>query len=342
VTGVQTCALPILLLGTGAEAIDRAGRRVMLADGRVLAYEHLALATGARNRVPPVPGLDPDQALALRTLSDARALHIRLPELSKVAVIGGGFIGLEVAALLRGHGVAVDIIEATPVLMGRVLSRPMSAWFRAFHEGLGTRLHLETLVERVEQGPRSARMHLSSGETLDADAVLVAAGIVPNVELAAAAGLAVADGIVVDERLSTADPAISALGDCAAYPNAFCGRVTRLESVQNAVDQARTLALRLAGGRDEPYRGLPWFWSNQATARLQIAGLGDGHDDTVLRGDPESGKFSIFLYRGGRLAAVESVNSPADHMVSRRLIASAASVPPEVARNLTVNLKELL
>ncbi len=331
-----------LLLGAGAEAIDRAQRRVRLADGRVLAYDHLALATGARNRVPPVPGLDPDRALALRTLSDARALHTRLPELGKVAVIGGGFIGLEVAALLRGRGVAVEVIEATPVLMGRVLSRPMSAWFRAFHDRLGTRLHLETLVERVEHRQRSARLHLSSGEVLDADAVLVAAGIVPNVELAAAAGLAVADGIVVDERLSTADPAVSALGDCAAYPNAFCGRVTRLESVQNAVDQARTLALRLAGGGDEPYRGLPWFWSNQATARLQIAGLGEGHDETVLRGDPESGKFSIFLYRGGRLVAVESVNSPADHMASRRLIAAAASVPPEVARDLTVHLKELL
>jgi 3-phenylpropionate/trans-cinnamate dioxygenase ferredoxin reductase component len=330
-----------LRLGVRAERIDRKNRHIELSDGTRLSYDHLALATGARNRIPPIPGLDRQAILELRTLKDARALNERLAALRHATIIGGGFIGLEVAGLLRARGIDVDLVEATPVLMGRVLSSPMSAYFRSFHEQLGTKLHFETLVQNVRHGGSDIEVRLSDSQVLRTDAVLVAAGIVPNAELAMESGLSVDNGILVDERLVTGDPAISAMGDCAAYPNVYTGGMARLESVQNAVDQARCIAARLTG-EVKAYDGLPWFWSNQGSARLQIAGLSNGHDDAVLRGDPDSGKFSMFLYRGDRLIAVESINSAADHMLARRLLAAHVSVPKATAAASATNLKDLL
>lgn len=328
-------------LGIRAERIDRANRELVLTGGERLAYDHLALATGARNRIPPIPGLDHSSVLELRTLADARRLNARLDELRHVTVIGGGFIGLEVAALLRARDIAVDVIEATPRLMGRVLSKQMSAHFRFYHQGLGTRLHFETLVRGIHQSRHGHEVALSSGETLETSALLVAAGVVPNTELAAEAGLAVDNGIVTDDRLRTSDPAISAFGDCAIYPSAFTAGLARLESVQNAVDQGKHIAARLTG-EDAPYHAVPWFWSNQGTQRLQIAGIATGHEEVVTRGDPDADKFSLFLYRGEKLIAVESINSAADHMVARRLFDRGLSVPKAVAGDLGVELKSLL
>ena len=330
-----------LRLGRRATEIDRQNRELVLAGGDRLPYDHLALATGARNRIPPIPGLDRAPTLELRTLGDARLLHDRLATLRHVTIVGGGFIGLEVAALLRARDIAVDLVEATPRLMGRVLSARMSAHFRFHHEALGTRLHFEALVRGVHSASRGCAVALSSGETLETDAVLVAAGVTPNTELAERAGLAVDNGIVADARLLTSDPAISALGDCAAYPNVHAGGMARLESVQNAVDQAKFVAARLCG-EEGSYHATPWFWSNQGSQRLQIAGLGDGHDDAVMRGDPLGEKFSIFLYRGDRLLAVESVNAAADHMVARRLIGQGTTVPKTIAADLSADLKALL
>ncbi|GLS30009.1 3-phenylpropionate/trans-cinnamate dioxygenase ferredoxin reductase subunit [Mesorhizobium albiziae] len=330
-----------LRLGERAKHIDRDNREIVLDDDNRLAYDHLILATGARNRIPPIPGLDHPSILELRTLENARLLNERLASLTHVTVVGGGFIGLEVAGLLRARDIAVDLVESTSVLMGRVLSSPMSAWFRSFHEQLGTKLHFETLVQGVHRDGAHTEVRLSNGRHFQTDSILIAAGIMPNAELAAEAGLSVDNGIVVDELLVTGDAAISAMGDCAAYPNVFTGGMARLESVQNAVDQARCIAARLTG-EAKPYDGFPWFWSNQGSARLQIAGLSNGHDGTVLRGDPESGKFSIFLYRGDRLIAVESVNAAADHMMARRLLAAHRSVPKAVAADPAANLKELI
>ena len=330
-----------LRLGRHASEIDRTNRELVLAGGERLSYDHLALATGARNRIPPIPGLDRAPTLELRTLADARRLHERLDALRHVAIVGGGFIGLEVAALLRARGIAVDLVEATPRLMGRVLSAKMSAHFRFHHEALGTRLHFETLVRGVHAAGRGCSVALSSGETLETDAVLAAAGVTPNTELAERAGLEVGNGIVADARLLTSDPAISAIGDCVAYPNVHAGGMARLESVQNAVDQAKFVAARLCG-EDGTYHATPWFWSNQGSQRLQIAGLGDGHDDAIVRGDPLGEKFSIFLYRGEKLLAVESVNAAADHMLARRLIGQGAVVPKALAADLSADLKALL
>jgi 3-phenylpropionate/trans-cinnamate dioxygenase ferredoxin reductase subunit len=331
-----------LRLGATAERIDRDRRELVLEGGERLGYDHLVLATGARNRLPPVPGLDPARVLELRTLAHARALTALLPELSHVAIIGGGFIGLEVAALLRQRGVDVDVLEAADRLMGRVLSPAMSAAFHRFHDEMGTRLLLSTLASEIAPRGDGFSLTLSDGGTLDTDAVVVAAGVVPNVELAAEAGLAIDNGVSVDALLQTSDPAISAIGDCASHPNPFGGDgPIRLESVQNAVDQGKCVAARLTGN-PQPYHALPWFWSHQGPIKLQIAGLSLGMDETVTRGDPEGEKFSVFIYRQGRLIAVESVNSPADHMVARRLIAAGISLPKETAADPAADLKALM
>ncbi|MGE0502641.1 MAG: NAD(P)/FAD-dependent oxidoreductase [Rhizobiaceae bacterium] len=330
-----------LVTGRRVEAIDRADARVRLDDGTSLAYDHLVLATGARNRMPPVAGLVRGEALELRSLADARALDLRLPALKHVAVIGGGFIGLEVAALLRARGVAVDVVEAMPRLMARVLSEPMSAHFRTMHEAMGTRLHLDVFADALHQSEAGPELMLANRQTIATDAVLVAAGIVPETDLAEAAGLTVDNGVVVDALLVTSDPAISAIGDAALFPNAYTGAMTRLESVQNAVDQGKAVAARLTG-EPAPYAGFPWFWSNQGSARLQIAGLATGHDRVVSRGEAGSEKFSLYLYRGERLIAVESLNAAGDHMLARRLLAQGIFVPPEMAGDLGADLKALL
>lgn len=331
-----------LRLGVVAGRIDRGRRELLLEGGERLPYDHLVLATGARNRLPPVRGLDPARVLELRTLAHARALTARLPGLRRVAIIGGGFIGLEVAALLRQRDIAVDVLEAADRLMGRVLSPVMSAAFRGFHEEMGTRLRLGTLATGIAPLGDGFSLALSDGSTLDVDAVLVAAGVVPNVELAAEAGLDIDNGIAVDAHLLTSDPAISAIGDCASHPNPYGGEgPIRLESVQNAVDQAKCVAARLTGN-GHAYDALPWFWSHQGPIKLQIAGLSLGMDETVTRGDPAGAKFSVFVYRAGRLIAVESVNSPADHMVARRLIAAGITVPPAAAADPATDLKALM
>ena len=328
--------------GTVSERIDRERRELVLKGGERVPYDHLVLATGARNRLPPVQGLDPARVLELRTLAHARALTARLPGLSHVAIIGGGFIGLEVAALLRQRDIAVDVLEAADRLMGRVLSPAMSAAFRRFHEEMGTRLRLGTLAREIAPRGDGFSLALSDGAVLDTDAVVIAAGVVPNVELAAEAGLAVDNGIAVDAQLLTSDPAISAIGDCASHPNPFGGDgPIRLESVQNAVDQGKCVAARLTGN-PQPYHALPWFWSHQGPIKLQIAGLSLGMDETVTRGDPAGAKFSVFVYRQGRLIAVESVNSPADHMVARRLIAAGVDLPKDAAADPAVDLKALM
>lgn len=328
--------------GLIVERIKRDTNEVLLSNGEVLQYDHLVIATGARNRMPPVDGLNKSDVVELRSLADARALTARLPVLKHVTIIGGGFIGLEVAALLRQRDINVEVVEAADRLMGRVLSPQMSALFVPIHEQMGTKLHLNVFARSVEAKGGGYRIMLSDGEAISTDVVVVAAGVVPNVELALDAGLDVENGIIVDAHLLTSDPAISAIGDCAVHPNPWShidGRI-RLESVQNAVDQGKLVAARLTG-KAGIYNSLPWFWSHQGHAKLQIAGLSTGMDDSVLRGEPEGGKFSVFVYQGEKLIAVESLNNPSDHMVARRLLAAGVSVPKEMAADLSVDLKAL-
>lgn len=332
-----------LKLGAVVEQIERGQRQLVLQSGERLAYDHLVLATGARNRLPPINGLERSKILELRSLAHARALTERLPDLRRVTVIGGGFIGLEVAALLRQRDIEVDVLEAAGRLMGRVLSSDMSDAFKAFHQAMGTRLHLGVTAREIASHGDGYKLFLSNGNEIEADAVVIAAGVVPNVELAKEAGLATDNGVVVDARLLTSDPSISAIGDVAAHPNPYGGGKDRirLESVQNAVDQAKCVAARLCG-KAHDYDALPWFWSHQGAIRLQIAGLATGSDMTVMRGDAASEKFSVFVYRDGRLIAVESVNNAADHMIARRLIAAGITVDPVIAADLGTDIKALI
>lgn len=324
--------------GVSVTRIDRNARRVTLSTGDDLAYDHLVFATGARNRVPPVPGLDNPAVLGLRTLADADRLCIEIGRFKRVAVIGGGFIGLEAAGLLREFGIEVDVVEMADRLMQRAISPTMSAFFLDHHRNSGARVLLQTQVTGADFSKDKPVISLSDGSSFEADAVLLAAGVVPNVEIAADAGLKIENGIVVDEMLRTADPAVSAIGDCAFYPSRHLPGMARLESVQNATDQARQLADNLMGDV-KPYDGLPWFWSIQGSARLQIAGLAKTGLTEVVRGNPADGKFSVFLYEGERLAAVESVNAPADHMIARRLIAKDARLTPDQAADTGFDLK---
>ena len=273
-----------LRLGVRAMRIDRASQRVELSDGAWIAYGHLILATGARQRRLDVPGVDLPGVFVLRDIADATAIRERLSPGLKVVIVGAGFIGLEIAATATGLGADGDVVEiARP--MGRAVSPIMSDFFLKAHGVFGARLRMGLGVAAIEGRERAEAVALTDGEVLSADMVVVAVGVVAEDALARAAGLECANGVVVDEFLRTSDPAISAIGDCADFPHAALGFRTRLESVQNAVDQARCVAARLAG-KPKPYDELAWFWSDQGDLKLMIAGLPHGVDRWVVRGDP--------------------------------------------------------
>lgn len=329
-----------LRLGTTVAAIDRAARTVQLEGGEALPYDHLILALGALNRRLPIPGADLPGVLELRDLDHSLSVRDILGTPGGVAIIGAGFIGLELAAVLRDAGKDVDVVEMASRVMGRAVSGPIGDHVRAAHEASGTRFHFGRQVRRITRDGAVWTLHLDDGMEIAAASVVIAAGVVPNDGLARDAGLAVDGGIVVDGTLVTSDPAISAIGDCVAFPCVWAGGRVRRESVQNALDQARAVARRLTG-EAAVYTDLPWFWSHQGAVRLQIAGVASGADRTVVRRYDES-RLSAFLYCGDRLVAVETINAPGDHMAARRLIESGVAVPATVAGDPGSNLKALL
>ena len=323
-------------------AIDRAARRVTLASGESIGYDHLVLATGARPRRPAWPGMALDGVHLLRTVEDARRIRAGLQPGARVVIVGAGFIGLEVAATALGAGLAVTVIEFAERPLKRALSETTGTWLQQAHASRGVAFRMRTSVAAIEgEAGRVRAVTTTDGQRIDADLVLVGIGVEPNTELAAAAGLAVADGIVVDAHLGTADPAISAIGDCARYPSVHHPSAVRLESVQNAADQARSLAACLTGKRG-PYDKLPWFWSDQGDLRVQMCGLAQEGDDVVLRGSPEAGRFSVLRYRGERLTAVETVNNPAEHMALRKIMSAGISPTREQAVDPTFKLASLV
>lgn len=327
-----------LRTGVRVLSIDRAARRVALSDGETLGYAHLVLATGTRNRRLDVPGVGLAGVTSLRTQAEASALWDHVRAARRAVVVGAGFIGLEFAAVAATMGCAVRVIEAGPRAMGRAVTAGTAATFTRWHEAQGTVFSFATGVAAIlgEDSVRAVRC--MDGAEHPADLVLVGIGVEANDDLAAGAGLAVAGGVVVDEQLGTADPAISAIGDCAVYPSRHAGGASvRLESVQNAVDHARSLAAHLAG-RSRPYDAVPWFWSDQGPLKLQIAGLTAGSDAHVTLGEAES--CAVLCFRGGRLAGVESINRPAEHMAARKLLRGEAPITPEMAAAPGFSLRE--
>lgn len=302
-------------------AIERNQREVLLASGEKLAYGHLVLATGARNRVPAVPGIGLDGVFGLRSLADADGLSQRLGSAKRAVVIGAGFIGLEFAAVAAARGISVDVLELGTRPMARAVSTITSQVFDQAHASWGVHIHYGQSLAAIHGADGHVTgVQLASGEALPADLVVYGIGVLPNAELAGDAGLAVHNGIVVDAQLLTSDPAISAIGDVVNFPSPWSAQPIRLESVQNAVDQAKTVAARLMG-KPASYAALPWFWTDQGELKLQIAGLSDGHDQTVVLGSVEQRQISVLCFRASRLVAVESCNRPADHMAARKLIA---------------------
>ncbi|WP_017626153.1 NAD(P)/FAD-dependent oxidoreductase [Nocardiopsis chromatogenes] len=333
------------LVRARAERIDRAGRTVVLDDGRRLPYDRLVLATGARNRRLRAPGGDLEGVFSLRTRREADALREALAGAGSIVVAGAGFIGLEFAAAVSAHGHKATIVESRARPLGRAVSAHTAAHFTSLHERHGTGFVFGEEVAALH-GDRAGRVReaeLTDGAVLPADLVLAAVGAAPDTRLAEGAGLPVEDGVAVDAWLRTRDPCVLAVGDCASVaPASGTGPRLRLESVQNALDQAAYAAERLArpdeGEDAPPYARLPWFWSDQYDSSLQIAGLAAGHDRAVVVGDPDDA-FSVLLYRRGALAAVESVNRPADHMAARRLLAEGRAPAPEQAASPDFSLR---
>jgi 3-phenylpropionate/trans-cinnamate dioxygenase ferredoxin reductase subunit len=286
-----------------------------------------------------------DGVCYLRTDAEAVEIRQRLEHARDIVVIGGGFIGLELAAAARTLGKSVRVLEIQSRLMPRVVSPILSDFYRDLHTGQGVEISLGVALSEIVgyEGKVSGAV-LSDGSVCPADLVLVGIGVIPNIELAYHAALSIENGIVVDEHLRTHDDSIYAIGDCADHPNPFANRSVggraRIESVQNAVDQAKCVAAAIVG-RAENYRAVPWFWTDQFDIKLQMAGLSDGYSQVATRGEPESRRFSVFYFRDGRLAAVDSINRPADHLAGRKLIGAGTGITPEQAADTSVDLKAL-
>jgi 3-phenylpropionate/trans-cinnamate dioxygenase ferredoxin reductase component len=332
----------IELISDRAAFIDRAAQRLLLASGAFLDYGHLVLATGARNRLLDLPNANLADVRYLRILDESETLRQRIASTKHVAVIGAGFIGLEFAATARAKGLEVDVIELGARVMARAVTAEISEYFQSRHTSAGIRIHLGVQATSIESADgKVSGVSLSDGRHIPADLIVVGVGVLPNVELAAEAGLPVASGIIVNEYLLSADPNISAIGDCALFASPRFGGSLRLESVQNASDQARCVAARLTGDA-KVYDGLPWFWSDQGDDKLQIAGLTTGYDRVVVRGDREARSFSAFCYKQGRLVGIESVNRAADHVFGRKILGMNRSIEPEKVADPGFDLKASL
>ena len=334
-----------LRTGVTVKAIDRSARTVMLDDGSALPYTGLVLATGSTPRALPLPGGDAPGVLALRTRDDASAIADRLAacieQQRPVVVIGGGFIGLEVAATARKKGLAVTVLEAAPRLLGRVLAPVLSDWYAELHRDHGVQLLLGAQVSAIEADANGVTgVKLADGSVVPAGLVVVGIGVSANHQLAQDAGLECDRGIVVDACGRTSDPRIVAAGDCTARRLAD-GSLIRLESVQNATEQGKSAAAALLG-QDRPFTATPWFWSDQYDKKLQMAGLSMGADGWAVRGDMAAGTFTVYHFKGEKLIAADSVNASKDHLLVRKLLDAGVSPTREQAEDGAFDLSGLL
>jgi 3-phenylpropionate/trans-cinnamate dioxygenase ferredoxin reductase component len=334
-----------LRTGVRVLSIDRAARCVKLSDGSALQYTGLALTTGSRARLPDWPGVRSAGVLPLRSRDDASAISAALARCLEdqrpVVVIGGGFIGLEVAATARKKGAQVTVLEAAPRLLGRVLSPQLSDWYAELHRSHGVNVHLGAAVSglRVDAAGHVSGVALAGGEMLEAALVVIGIGVLANDELAREAGLECARGIVVDASARTSDPLIVAAGDCTAR-RLNDGSLLRLESVQNATEQGKSAAAALLG-QDRPFTATPWFWSDQYDKKLQMAGLSNGSETWAVHGDM-SGSFSVYHFKAGKLIAADSINATKDHLQARKLLDAGVSPSRDQISDLQFDLNSLL
>jgi 3-phenylpropionate/trans-cinnamate dioxygenase ferredoxin reductase subunit len=329
------------MLGRRVETIDRARKILYLDDGESLAYDKLALTLGAYPSTIPLTGTDKYGVHYLRKLADVEQIRPLIGEGKSAVIIGGGYIGLEAGAVLRQTGMTVTVLEALPRVLQRVTAPVVSTFYQRLHDEEGLWIVTGALVTSIEGEYQVERVHCADGSEIDADLVIIAVGVLPNTKLAARAGLEVEDGILVDEFARTSDPDIVAAGDCTRHFNPIYQRRVRLESIQNAMDQARTAAATLNGDL-QPYHALPWFWSEQYGVKLQIAGLSQGYDNLVLRGDPETGRsFAVFYFLGDRLLAVDAVNRPGEFMTGKKLLLAEARVDKEKLADESIPVKNL-
>jgi len=329
------------LLGQRVAAVDRDRKRVRLDDGEELPYDQLALTVGSRVRQVDLPGVDFPGVHYLRTAKDVEAIRTRVAVGAHAVIVGGGYIGLETAAVLRSGGMNVTVVEMMERVMQRVTAPEVSAFYTRVHREEGVDIRCNLGVAAFEGQGRVEAVRCGDGTRLPADLVIIGVGIVPNVELARDAGLKVENGIVVDQHARTSDPAIVAAGDCTWHHNPIYDRWLRLESVQNATDQARVAADTLCG-KSTPYNALPWFWSDQYDLKLQIAGLSQGYDEVVTRGERDQGRsFAAFYLKQGRVIAVDAVNRPPEFMTGKKLITEARAVDKVRLADAAVPMREL-
>ena len=327
-------------LQTKITAIDRDKKALKIEGGDDIAYDKLVLALGSRVTELPVEGAKLKSVYYLRSIEDVERIRPEMDVGRRLVIIGAGYIGLEAAAVARSLGLDVTVIEMADRVMSRVVSPEISDFYQIEHTSKGVKLRLSASVTALRGKKRVKRVEITGGEEIRADFVIVAVGILPNTELAEQAGLEVRDGIIVDDQCLTSDKDIFAVGDCTSHPNDIYGRRLRLESVHNAVEQAKTAANNLCG-IETHYSQVPWFWSDQYDLKLQIAGLSEGYDDVVIRGNPADKSFACLYLKDNRLIAVDAVNAPKDFVQSKPLIAGHTVLSADKLADSATSLKDI-
>ena len=330
-----------LKLGQRVESLDAQAKSIKLTTGETLDYDKLLLATGGRARRLPLPGAECAAIHYLRDIRDVDSIRGKVFSGAKLVIVGGGYIGLEVASAGTKLGVEVTVLEMESRVLARVTSARMSAYYEHLHAGRGVRIVTGARAARFEELGERVRVHCADGKAFEADIVIIGAGILPQIELAEAAGLACENGILVDEHCATSDPDIYAAGDCTNHPNPLLGRRLRLESVPNAMEQARVCADNMCA-KPATYAAIPWFWSDQFELKLQMAGFSTGADEEVQRGDAAENAFAVFYLKSGQIIAVECVNTPREFMAARKLIESGKQVSARQLADLNTPLQQLL
>lgn len=330
-----------VMVNTRVAELDTDNSLARLTDGREITFDRLILATGGRPRPLSCGGADHPGVHYLRTVSDVDSIRSQFTPGARLVLVGGGYIGLEIAAVAAGLGLSVTVLEAQPTVLARVTCPAVARFFEDTHRRAGVTIRCATTVTCIEDTSSSARVVLDSGEYIDADLVVVGIGLLPNVDLATAAGLTCEHGIVVDSRCQTNLAGIYAVGDCTQYPSPIYGRALHLESVHNAIEQAKTAAAAILG-QDKPFTQVPWFWSDQYDIKLQTTGVNHGYDDVIIRGDTTTASFAAFYLQSGRLLAVDAINRPREFMAAKALIAERAVIEPARLADEGLPIKSLV